>query len=79
MSQTTTMSEFNKTMVDILGRDAFYSTDFKVTDNVIVLARTVNYLFSQLSQCKNMMAEDDKHYVDDVKKSAIEILKGEGS
>lgn len=70
------MTEFDKVMVDILGKDAYFSTDFKVTDNVAKLVKTVNYLFTQLSQCKNMMAEDDRQYVEDVKQNAIEILKG---
>ena len=71
------MSNLDEVLIEILGRDAFYSTDFKVTHNVTVLARTVNYLFTQLSQCQNMMIDEYKDHVDDVQKSAIEILKGE--
>ena len=71
------MSELDKVMIDILGKDAYYSTDFKVTDNVRLLITAVNYLFTQLGQCKKFMSEEDRDYVDGVKKTAIEILKNE--
>jgi hypothetical protein len=71
------MSEFEKAMIEILGKDAFFSTNFKVTDNVQKLAFAVNYLHTQLFQCKRMLQDDDKDYVDGVSKSVIEILKGE--
>lgn len=68
---------YEKTMVELLGRDAFYSTDYNVTDNVKRLAFAVNYLYTQIGQCQRMMAEEDRGYVDNVKQSVVEILKGE--
>ena len=71
------MNDLDKVMIDILGKDAYYSTDFQVTDNVKVLMRAVTYLFTQLSQCKNFMPDEDKDYVEGVKRAAIEILENE--
>lgn len=70
------MKEHQKILVEILGKDAFFSTDFNVTDNVKVLSHTVNYLFTQLGQIQKMLPEDDKDYVSEVELAAIEILKG---
>jgi hypothetical protein len=70
------MKEHEKILVEILGKDAFFSTDFKVTDNVRVLAFTVQYLFTQLRQIQGMMQDEDKDYIAGVELNAIEILKG---
>ena len=71
------MSEFDKTLADILGKNAFFSTDFKVEDDVRKLAFAVRYLNTQIKQCQNLMSDDDKDYVDGVQKTVVEILKGE--
>lgn len=70
-------TDLDKTLINILGKDAYYSTDFKVADNVTVLVKTVSYLFTQLSLIQRDMTEQsDKEYVNGVKQKAIEILNG---
>lgn len=71
------MKEHQKILVEILGKDAFFSSDFNVTDDVKKLARTVNYLFTQLSIIEPMMQDDYRDHVSDVELNAIEMLKGE--
>jgi hypothetical protein len=70
------MSEFDKILSDILGKNAFFSTDFKVEDDVRRLAFAVRYLNTQIKQCQKFMPDDEKDYVDSVQKSVVEILKG---
>jgi hypothetical protein len=69
------MKDLDAALIEILGSDAFYSTDFKVTDNVRKLAHTVNYLFTQLELCKNYMQLEEREYVNEIKENAIKILK----
>jgi len=64
-------------LIEILGKDAYYSTDFKVTDNVRLLAQTVRYLYTQIELCKQYMKEEDRLEVLEIRKNAIEILKGD--
>lgn len=71
------MKEHEKVLVEILGKDAFFSTDFNVTKEVRTLVFTVKYLFTQLGLIQKMLPEDDKDYVSDVEVTAIQILKGE--
>ena len=71
------MTEFDNILVDILGKNAFFSTDFKVEDDVRKLAFAVRYLNTQIKQCQKFMPYDDKDYVDEVQKSVVQILKGE--
>lgn len=64
-------------LIEILGKDAYYSTDFKVTDNVRLLAQTVRYLYTQVELLKQYMPVDDRAEVLEIRKNAIEILKGD--
>jgi len=71
------MKEHEKILIEILGKDAFFSSDFNVTDDVKKLARTVNYLFTQLRVIQPMMQDDYKQQIPEVEALAIEILKGD--
>ncbi len=68
------MNDFEKAMIDILGKDAFYSTDFKTTASVVKLSKALSYLYTQISMTKRYMDKDGQEYVESVKKSVTEIL-----
>jgi hypothetical protein len=75
-NKLTEKEEFQKAMIEILGKEAFYSTSFNISDNAQKLASVVYYLYGQLDQCKYMINPDDRDYIDELKKNVIEILNG---
>lgn len=70
------MEEYQKALIEILGKDAFFSSDFNVTEDVKKLARTVNYFFGQLKIIETMLEADSKTYTSSVESNALDILKG---
>lgn len=71
------MTDLDKIMVDILGKDAYFSTDYKVTDSVRLLSKAFHYLFIQMGQVKGMLPSDDQDYIETIKNNAILILKNQ--
>jgi hypothetical protein len=71
------MTNIEKALIDILGKSAYNTPDFKLDEDIRKLACAVRYLTIQLEICQNYMENKDIDYVDGVQRNLIQILKGE--
>ena len=67
------MNELKLKISEILGRTAL-DNDMQIPDEVKMLARATNFLATQLMVVCESTGEENKKYLSDVLKNAVEIL-----
>lgn len=71
-----TDNKIQEALKEILGSNAISNSDFKVSEEVGLLCRVVNYVDTQLSILEEQfITGDDKEYVWKIRKNIIEMLK----
>lgn len=68
------MTNHDKAIMEILGRDAFHSGNFTISKDVENMARTLNYLFTQLQVIKGMRQDEHVDHIPDVMDHATRML-----